>query len=728
VLLQEYQNELRDEPRRPSPRRRFAVPLAALLIGLGAGWQWAGLRLILSAVIDPLAKTTTMLTAIALLAAAAGPWVPVRILPAAARLSRRLCGRSAPPEGNGPTFWMLRAVHERDESMLWLAVAVLSSLSACLVLVTTGLLIVAGRAYRTLIEDFFWTGLTLSGLEWVGTAVLTAPAWGITAITLAALPPLLAAQKQDPRSVPGLLAAFLAGTGLACLAHDWLADRGLSGEQQLLMASLPLFALAALSVFRSQESQPPPTFRGDQPEEPPELARGEHLTLLALAAWGTGTVLVGTGWVEGMSQTGIAGAALTRLWPSFYLLVLASGLAAGLLKTRMRPEDHCGRALWLAGVAAGAGVTLACRLPEGWAGLVIQFAVICVPAGWALGQAGRAWLAHSGVRARGWGQLSTAVLVGTAVGLMIGRWAGFPHLGPMGTMAAGALILLSVGGIVIIFEESSPSGIRHRRLALVFASLAAAILLFPADIQRRARASRQQSIRTAPRGELESVLDMALPGARRFCVIGLDVTGPAQQLTRAAGPAALVSLSYAFSPQHERATSAPDLASWDNAFRALRLDRGVYDLIYQRGPLQQTGGRFPGYTLEWFERLVRHLAPGGVVVVDVPLAGLTPDAISVIAATFQRAAGRPGHWNIRPWCGEWHLRLYSTFPGQVAELSEPFPQTAPLRILLPVARPAGTHSLRRDRVTATLVSGPGQDRDLLEWLTSQRTEAMRPLP
>ena len=109
----------------PLPVRPVAV-----LIGLAAGWQWSGMRTILASAIDPLPATTTMLGAIVLLTTAVGPWLPERIIHWIAHIIGRRSRQADMPVADGTgTFWMLRAIRDRDESLMWLVLALLASLA-----------------------------------------------------------------------------------------------------------------------------------------------------------------------------------------------------------------------------------------------------------------------------------------------------------------------------------------------------------------------------------------------------------------------------------------------------------------------------------------------------------------------------------------------------------------------------------------------------------------------
>jgi hypothetical protein len=286
--------------------------------------------------------------------------------------------------------------------------------------------------------------------------------------------------------------------------------------------------------------------------------------------------------------------------------------------------------------------------------------------------------------------LTLALLAGLAIGMAGAEWLALPLLGPVGSMAAGALVLLAFGGLVQIFAREASGGSRHLRLALIFASLAAALAVFPSNVRRWSHAC---AARPAPGAPVEAgwLMSQASGGSQRFCAIG------AQRAALLDSPA-LVTFLYTFPPTPGDAANNGVRRLFPNACRTMREDRQHYDLIYQLGPLPAAGPRYLGYSVEWLRTLARHRATGGRVVLDVVPAGLNPAAEAVIARTFQRAMNQPCVWLRTQMDGRPVLRLGTSAGPQDGEGWQP------IKTLLEGAgkHPTSIHSMRRDAISRAL--------------------------
>jgi len=221
-------------------------------------------------------------------------------------------------------------------------------------------------------------------------------------------------------------------------------------------------------------------------------------------------------------------------------------------------------------------------------------------------------------------QLISALLAGSAIGLVVGQWWAMPKLGPMGMVTAGALLMLAFGGLMQIYEENRPIRTQRQRLALVFASLAGVILLFPSDARRWARWEREHASVEAAGPDLAWLAAGEIGEADKLCVIGIDPRLAVPWLAAHDGHADLFELSdRAWHPAPAWSTGARLRISPMPAFRALRLERRRYELIYQRTSSRRPTHRFAEYSAEWFVRLAERTAAGGRILIDVPLAGLT---------------------------------------------------------------------------------------------------------
>jgi hypothetical protein len=154
-----------------------------------------------------------------------------------------------------------------------------------------------------------------------------------------------------------------------------------------------------------------------------------------------------------------------------------------------------------------------------------------------------------------------------------------------------------------------------------------------------------------------------------------------------------------------------------DAARALSLTRRRYDLIYHQNWVSGHTTRFREHSFEWFERLARHAASGGAVVVDVPLRGLNAEAVRVIASTFEQATGAHARWRLVMGDGSPLMRLHTT-PSQQHKANSASDGTwSPVEALLAEDPDVRRHTLRRDRISGLLGPDRGtMSTDLLTWL------------
>ncbi len=720
----EQRQDLIPEPARPS-RSTLDGPLTAyvamILLGLAAGWQCSASQEILAAAVGPDAETTAMVVAIALLAAAVGPWLPGRLIVGVARLIQRR-GRQAnePNADTSGTLWMLRAVRGRDDSLLWLSISVLACAAGGLSLVTLLLMGPFAHVYQYLLQHFFWTNLTLSAVEWLGTAVVIGPSWivyGLLISTLAAV----VGRNEPARQPPGVIAGAVAGPGLALLISATWGTGLLSGGQEFMAGVLPVFIVAALAAKMSQRTAEPPSSVVRETAAPELPGRAEGLIWVLLVIWGIAAALAGTGWVL-CRQANAQGWASPHAEWGWYITVLGVGTAAAWWHARhqTRSTSGCGMAAWAAGIGAGAASAMAAFRPAGMLSGIIQILLLGLTLGYALHYAELAWLARSGSETQGFAQLASAVLAGLAAGFMAARWWAGAALGPVGLLTAGALLMMALGGIVQIYEEDRPARIRHRRLALVFASLAGAILLFPAATRRwdAWEASRR---RTPTPTELSWLTATELAPARRVCLIGVDGNiavkwsglGKARVDVFARPTVGPVANPSARPPGRTRLVRG-------SPFRALRLEHQLYDLVYQQGCRPGNTDGLAEYSFEWLSRLACLTMPDGEIVIDVPLSGMTPEAVVTIAATLQRAADAPTRWAFAGVEGEPVIRLSVSPESSQVPISDDVTWAA-ADLLLTGHETVRIHSIQHDRLTPLLKASPRLPVDqLIRWLRSRR--------
>lgn len=699
----------------------WPVHPAALLLGVALGWQWAGTRTLLAAHVEPYGATT-MTGAIALLAAALAPLFPERILLGAARFLRRRVREREPYDieaDHGNAMWMLHAVRERDPSLTWLALALAACVAGVASVLTLGLIGLWERVYAHLLAGFFWTDLTLTGVEWVGTAIVIGFAWLIHGVAFMTLVPVTGRRREAHRSGRGVLASVLLGFGMALLVQEVWLDAGWSARQIYLAGLMAMFVLAGVAALVSQRADRRRLRRDAETDSfAPELTSGaEGLIWLSLVVWGIAAVLAGAGWVACRDDQ-TAGPLNPGRIVSWFALLTGAGMVIASIPMRPghRSASGCGMATWAAGVLAGVAATLLAF--EGTRHLTtLPLLLIAMPLGYALHYAERAWLARIGSGTLGFAQMASAVLAGLGLGLILVRWWSLPKLGSLGTLTAGALLMLAVGGLIQIYEEHRPRRIQHLRLALVFASLAAAIVLFPGNARRWNRVVKSVPAPPPSPIDLRWVSSEPLPSARALGLIGVDAAEAAGWPGR--GHARLDIMPFLDRPDRNPLISRDGRvrAFSTNALRMLRLEKPRYDLLYQEGAHPHPLPRHACYTLEWFEQLRQHVIPGGSLVVDVPLGGMTRQAVCIVVATFREATDSPVQWRLIGGSEESVLRM-AAFPIRSARY-RPTDRAGwtPSEVLLQREGPVPIHLIRRDTMTRAL--RPTRDRpsiDPADWL------------
>ncbi|MGQ9648523.1 MAG: hypothetical protein ACUVXJ_00240 [Phycisphaerae bacterium] len=709
----------------------FAAYLSMLLVGLGIGWQCAASQRIFAAAIGPDAETTAMVVVVALLTAAVGPWLPGRAIVGIARFVQRRGRRSRKADDDViGSLLMLKVTRQRDRSLIWLSISVLACLAGAVSLATLLLMGPAARIYQHVLQHFFWTNLTLSGLEWLGTVLLIGPSWVLHGLLIATL--ANAAGHEEPAGQrPGLVAGIIAGPGVALLlSAKWVATT-LSGAQGFMLGVLPLFVVAALAAKTSQRADKPTNVL-PAAETAPELSgRTEGLIWVLLVVWGVAAVLVGTGWVTCREVSAQDQPSTHTQW-GWYLLTLGIGAAVAWQHARhqTRSASGCGMAAWAAGVGSGAGAVLAAFCPGRLWSELLQLLLLGLTFGYALHYAELAWLARSGSETQGFAQLASAVLAGLAVGLIAGRWWVLQALGPVGMMTAGALVMMALGGIVQIYEEDRPARIRYERLTVVFASLTAAIILFPTATRQWDSWEADCVIRPLPT-DLSWLATRELPSARRICLVGVDASSAARWAGLGKARVDII-LCPGSDPSEEVPPRLRGRTRWlrASAFRALRLEHERYDLVYQQGqPAARTDG-YAEYSIEWLHRLASLTMPDGEIVLDVPLQGMNPEAIGTIVATLQRAAGSPACWIVTSTAGQPTMRL-KTIPTTLNPSAAADGTWIPAKAIVTRIQDPRIHSIQHDRLTPLLQKRDQSPTDnLIRWLESCRsnTVAQEALP
>jgi len=687
------------------PQKVWPIHPVAILVGLAMGWQWVGMKMILMSVLGPAPTLVAMWAAIVLLMTGLGPWLPEQIILRITSLRRFRPKRNEDDfDGKTGTEWILKAVRERDESLTWLTFAFLTGTAGVVSLIVLALSGVFAHVYEWLIQRFFWTELTLTLLDWGGVAFLVGLSWVLNGLIVAVLPPVIGARRQHHRDPPGVVSGVLVGLGLALWCHEWWANRGLSGEQAYIIGVLPMFVLAGISAKWSQRTAELRRSGSEEETAPEVRPEGEGLIWMSLVVWGIAAVWAGWGWLACVRsadpEAGAAGQGVC-----WYVLLIGAGVAAASYPARRRSQSAsgCGMAAWVAGIGMGLAATLMSRGSLGWPGAGVCLPLMALPLGYALHYSERAWLARVGSETLGFALCISAILGGAAVGVILAHWWAMPTLGAMGLMCVGSLLMLAFGGLIQVYEQDRALRIREQRLALVFASLACAIVVFPGNARQWGATTGSQRNPTAVEAALPSLV-----GANRICLIG--VRPDAVELSSELSTVRADVLPGLLGDERGSNGRVRDLRVnqvGPDAARALSLTRRRYDLIYHQNRANGHTSRFSEYSFEWFERLAQHTTLGGFVYVDVPLRGLNAPAVRVIASTFEQALDARAQWMLFTDVDAPLLRLRATPGRQGVTDSSLVGQWSSVETLLADGPAVKQHMLRRDRISGILASGKG---------------------
>ncbi|HOJ73784.1 MAG TPA: hypothetical protein PLV57_16580 [Phycisphaerae bacterium] len=600
---------------------------AAVLVGLAAGGQFRGVQTLFAATIDPLPATAAMVTIVALLAVVAGMQVAKRAIGFIQRIyDRSLTARSklAPDASNLPP-WLLTALISAAGGFLTLACVAASGPVL--------------RLYHRLLDQFFWTNLTLAGLEWFMVATLLTGPCVVLGILVAAIEMTGDSSDSFPHRPLLLPAGLLTGVFLALLARAVL-PWPMSAEQQIVLGTLPLFVLAAGGVLVSH--------RPDGRNEPIESSEANSIaptqpegTLVQLAPflWALSVTVVCAGWMSCRASPVAAGrhaaeVAQAALFGSIALVALAS---AGMIRVgRARPD---GTAVWLGGVGAGLAASLEVWLPRSFLPVFAQVAVLSIPFGYGLYAVSHRWCHRTNRIRFGGRRIHFCLLAGVAAGLAASHWWGLPRLGGMGTLAAGSMLLLALGGLLELQE--APSRSHLLRLGTVFGLLAAAIVLYPLYTRTWSRLEQRLTTASTASG---SVLSEALSEIRTACLVNVPPRIVESLPPGRAHHVEVLPLSrWRWWPARQLQAGRVHVVSMP-APRALRLSHARYQLVYQCVHGRDDTATY--CSAEWLSELNRHLTAGGSLILDLPLSTLHEQGVLDRAATFGHVAPGPCWWSV----------------------------------------------------------------------------------
>lgn len=678
---------------------RAASRGCTVLLGFGAATYLCGSLAWFHSLFDPLPATTAGVIGVALTAAGIGPWLAWR------RPLRKLSSRiSTERDSHGGSYPI--GDHDSAARFAWLTTGGIAVVTGVLTVAVVLMIPLADAVYRWILTGTLWIAGLRGAFEWLlilaGVGAVNAAA-GLIA---ASLSPRFsdAARPAQSRSVAlGIVVGAAVGVAVA--------ERGVlsfgSARHVMLVGAGAWFTISIVCLLMVSASGPAPGRPAREVLSPPESIGGlEPVVIAGLLCWGVAIGLSGSVCARVATYETMVGRSSAASLVTVWLLWLCAGEAlAGVLKpTRRHSAAGCGFALWLSGVAsAGAAGVLATVSPTSsfvlvGTGLELRPAAIAVAmvglfAGLALPYVKRALLRYGGAHAVTFAEFLSAVLVGAGVGVYAGGAWLIERIGVTTVQCLSGLLCIAVGGVLLLNERSGRSAWRVTRGVAVFGSVVALAALYPRWVQRavtrpdglvasmRANAWHfgsspsdappVETYRLASTGEaarspessatrdqvstLLSVLCFANPG-QRACIIGADA-GP---LTSWSG-AGFRELDHW---PHDRAQVGPadtrrPAASRDRAgLRYVRFDgpaiaswrawRKSYDLIVLLPLAPGTASNSPIWAAESFAHLQRALAPGGRLVVVLPVFDLDAASLSVVATGLAATTRGDAFWRTWP--------------------------------------------------------------------------------
>lgn len=730
-------------------RTGWSLHGVAVCLGASAGLHLIGIAGVYRAILDPLPRTSVIVMAVALLAAALGAWLPQRLV------ARRLRSASQKPSGGAGDFdsdLLPHTLTPAQQGMMWVMLAAVSLGAG-----TVGLLLLWATgpieiAHRWVAERFFVGPAELLGADLVAVVAGVAVPWLIIGLALACLYTLSASYRAPGQIGGGLIGSVFIGAALGLAIGSSPALRASPGRT-VLLAHLPLFIAAVVAVARASRRQAADKLARLPELQPPQCAPEAGQALLAtLGVWG---FLVGSSFAvwPRVVNTGLNVApAAAQFLSAWMLFCTGIGIMIGnwLAARKQRPAGASGPWMVLAGLgteAAIAACAIAGRLGQsgGDANAPLPSAVVLsglaiagLVAGGSFSHLKRALLLQAGSAAVAWTQIATAAFLGAVLGVVVTLCWIVPMAGTLVALAAAGLAALAAGGMLVIFDVGGPTK-RHRwHLVGVFAALAGLMIGLPrirpgwlrwqgdsaavregrwltvSLIKRQGDSQvvvepRGEDVvpaadqRTAVRAALRAV--MRLRGRMNRCLListGELSPDPADAaICRTIGLARYDPLDAGASPSYSEVADRHQEAEDAHypALLRLRVDRGQYDLIV----LASVPGGHPANAAVWsvesLRRATRRLAPRGM------LAGLIDPAdygrleLASIAATFVAAAPSDAQAALVGTDAHPMLILLASAPPAThwdwsAAARAGMHHTGPLKTFCRVARGARPNSLR----------------------------------
>lgn len=363
----------------------------------------------------------------------------------------------------------------------------LAKLSAALIIFVLPNWITVAEAVRdSMFAAFLWSRESI--------VILDSVVASIAALPLVIVGAILANQDRGATRHGGLTrtATMVAGGGIALILLGTFGDVDLVVRAGVRLAAAPLLLSSVWIVARRQPPDPPPrrTIKVDAILEPELRDRWPTLLRLTVGITVICAAVAGAMWthVATVMQAG-----------SFPVTLAAAGLAilgvAIGLHTANREDDagrriaDCGAACAVGGIALAAAMLIfgavnlvaesQFRQSFGFAGLFLACLLpVTILIGRAVGFTELAVLRRSDADQSS-PRFDCALLICGSIGLSMITWLSIRFMGSFTALAAIALTLLSVGGVLMIHDPAGEIEGRRRRVAMTFVAIMAMTVTLP---------------------------------------------------------------------------------------------------------------------------------------------------------------------------------------------------------------------------------------------------------
>ncbi|UCG15825.1 MAG: hypothetical protein JSV19_11075 [Phycisphaerales bacterium] len=468
---------------------RWGIGLAdgvALLAGVGIQWSALGFSEQLYRVLDPTPLTGRLVWGAVFASLAVGLALPPTVALWIGRQGWRRRGSS-----RWSTAWSPPG-DDIDLSLFWTVLAGLALLTGVLVAAGPMVVLALQHIYESLLHRFVWVSASLTAVEGVlvfaGALVLFAPAgWVMSCVHSLADP----TGRWSVRPL-GWALVGCAVSGLALVAlRAWFPPP----VMMMVLGGMPFLVVAIVAVRRSHVHDMDRELPGAGPAAPPPDERDPWPAVLRAAVVGAAAagVAAAVWWSRAFSILGglDSGGTLTVFVVAG--LAFGVGVLAACRPGRGRIESIGGFGTLCAtgGVVLGAALVWAALFPRcagfdaagGTVFWVTVSACVGIPSvviGYAVAYGHQSVLRRVGSKAVAGASMLSLSLAGVSAAFLFVLAPTVVALGTYASIAAAALTLVALGGVLVIHEPTYPRGVRHVRVAAVFAAVGVLAVALPA--------------------------------------------------------------------------------------------------------------------------------------------------------------------------------------------------------------------------------------------------------